>query len=740
MSSTLRTMNHLIFQIPNIPRWKRYSTPTEILPETLDMESALEAKDAHTDDNAPEMSLGRCMCCDSKLRYPKDSACFRCLVCDTVNDLTEFDHQALSESRRRRPMTLDRFRGAFHAWQREKITLLQLERLIAEAFTHWDRLNYSFANGKHTSTSQSGVAVADVREMYRLLLDLPAPCIRAMMSGTEALLKRPYRRFHRKDDIRFLLILLENPLLYQHNFPQETHYHHQIIKRILGLMSCLPNTLHHYVVHWFSQLSPAQLHKRVELVNHFVTYRLTTYARSRNGKRPKPYESDWCFKAAARTMALLAVANSMAKTRLPISEFYNTGVDCIDLTADYDAWQQRTGHFSFCQYPMLISMGAKMRILQLDAHRQMESKVKEALLTTILKKRLTDPYLALNICRDCIVEDSLHQLSSHEADLKKKLKIQFVGEEGVDAGGLTKEWFMLLLKDLFNPLNGMFTLDEESRLFWFNPASFETSNQYFLVGVIFGLAIYNSTILDVHFPLACYKKLLDRKVGLRDLKELRPSLARGLRELLRYPGDDVEDVFCLHFTVDYLAYGERRTVPLIPNGDRIPVTRSNRAQYVSRYIDYVLNESVARQFDPFRRGFYFVCGGNALSLFHPQEIELLVQGSPEPLQLNQLAAATRYHGFAPDDPLIVSFWELVAGWDLPMQQRFLVFVTGSDRIPALGTETLALKIVCLGDDVNRFPIAHTCFNQLGLYRYDSKEALAHKLLRAIQESEGFWLK
>ena len=45
------------------------------------------------------------------------------------------------------------------------------------------------------------------------------------------------------------------------------------------------------------------------------------------------------------------------------------------------------------------------------------------------------------ICRSNLVEDSLKEISEKQKDLKKKLKISFVGEPGLDMGGLTKEWF-----------------------------------------------------------------------------------------------------------------------------------------------------------------------------------------------------------------------------------------------------------------------------------------------------------
>src|SRR5438477_10864929 len=110
----------------------------------------------------------------------------------------------------------------------------------------------------------------------------------------------------------------------------------------------------------------------------------------------------------------------------------------------------------------------------------------------------------------------------------------------------------------------MFAWDEDSNYCWFNANSFETSDQYFLVGVVIGLAIYNSTILDVHLPLACYKKLLNIPVTLEDLKVFRSAFANGLEKLLTLP--DVESTY-LDFVGEYESYGEMIRVPLIPGGE-----------------------------------------------------------------------------------------------------------------------------------------------------------------------------
>lgn len=301
--------------------------------------------------------------------------------------------------------------------------------------------------------------------------------------------------------------------------------------------------------------------------------------------------------------------------------------------------------------------------------------------------------------------------------------------------------------------------DDDSHFCYFNPFCFESSEQFFLVGVLLGLAIYNSAILDVAFPPFAFKKLLASapsnmpmtaapKVShvytLEDLAEYRPGLARGLRQLLEYDGD-VEETFALDFVAQLDRYGETVQVPLCPGGERKPVTNSNRKEFVDLYVKYLLDSSVSRQYEPFKRGFFTVCGGNALSLFRPEEIELLIRGSEEPLDIASLEAVATYDNWKserPEEDLHVRwFWDAFREASPKDQRKVLLFITGSDRIPAMGATNLTLRIACLGhEDTNRLPTARTCFNMLALYRYKSRDKLKSKLWTAIGESEGFGLK
>ena len=507
------------------------------------------------------------------------------------------------------------------------------------------------------------------------------------------------------------------------------------------------------------------------------------------------YSDDWQIRAAAKVMALLFSANnndpfrrhekanvssqdsgrarasSTATKRahkhgqlLPTNVFYNTMLDYADLISDFETWESRRGKFSFCEYPMFLSIWAKIHIMEHDARRQMEIKAREAFFNSIINRKAINQYLVLKVRRDCLVEDSLQGVSevvgSGQEEIKKGLRIEFLGEEGLDSGGLRKEWFLLLVREVFDPEHGLFVYDEDSQYCYFNPNTFETSDQFFLVGVLLGLAIYNSTILDVALPPFAFRKLLasapnytgpttsssrpSHAYTLDDLAEYRPAFAHGLRQLLEYDGN-VEETFLLDFIVVVERYGQLQHIPLCPNGETRPVNSSNRREYVDLCVRYLLETSVSRQYEPFKRGFYTVCGGNALSLFRAEEIELLVRGSDEPLDISTLKAVAIYDNWGKgvdpaDEPSVSWFWDAFGRATPKDQRKLLSFITASDRIPAMGATSLVVKVVCLGNDISRYPIARTCFNMVGLYRYTSRDMLESKLWRAVAEGEGFGIK
>jgi E3 ubiquitin-protein ligase HECTD2 len=208
----------------------------------------------------------------------------------------------------------------------------------------------------------------------------------------------------------------------------------------------------------------------------------------------------------------------------------------------------------------------------------------------------------------------------------------------------------------------------------------------------------------------------------------------------------VQETFCYDFVAQVDRYGQHVEVPLCTGGEKRPVTNSNRHEFVNLYVHHLLDVAVWKQFEPFKRGFFTVCAGSALSLFQPEEIESMIRGSDEPLDVTSLRGVATYENWpnknaAPEsEPVVQWFWAFFGNASPPDQRKLLLFITGSDRIPAMGATSLSIRLSCLGDDSARYPIAHTCFNKLGLYRYATRGKLESMLWGAVLNSEGFGLK
>eukprot|EP00854_Cymbomonas_tetramitiformis_P016531 gene16531-19628_t len=327
-------------------------------------------------------------------------------------------------------------------------------------------------------------------------------------------------------------------------------------------------------------------------------------------------------------------------------------------------------------------------------------------------------------------------------DLLLPARVCFIGEDGVDAGGLKKEFFQLLLGELFTGSYGMVKYFPETRMQWFNSLSYGTDEQEWLVvGILFGLAVYNGVLLDVRLPQVAYKKLLGKPVGLNDLQDFQPELLKSFHQLLEYSDADatVEDIFCLDFSVTDEFLGEAVTHELKPGGQDIPVTEANRREYVNLYVEWILNKRIEESFHAFRNGFLLLCGP-VLKLFRAPELEHLVCGTQE-LDFNSLEAGAAYEGYTQASQQVRWFWEVAHSLPIESKRLLLRFVTGSDRSPIGGLGKLQMKIQRAGPDSIRLPTSYTCFNAILLPEYTSRAKLRDRLETAINVAEqGFGLE
>uniref|UniRef100_A0A7N5P0F2 Ubiquitin-protein ligase E3A n=2 Tax=Ursidae TaxID=9632 RepID=A0A7N5P0F2_AILME len=403
--------------------------------------------------------------------------------------------------------------------------------------------------------------------------------------------------------------------------------------------------------------------------------------RNKKGPRVDPLETELGVKTL-----------DCRKPLIPFEEFINEPLnDVLEMDKDYTFFKVETENkFSFMTCPFILNAVTKNLGLYYDNRIRMYSERRITVLYSLVQGQQLNPYLRLKVRRDHIIDDALVRLEmiamENPADLKKQLYVEFEGEQGVDEGGVSKEFFQLVVEEIFNPDIGMFTYDESTKLFWFNPSSFETEGQFTLIGIVLGLAIYNNCILDVHFPMVVYRKLMGKKGTFRDLGDSHPVLYQSLKDLLEYEGN-VEDDMMITFQISQTdLFGNPMMYDLKENGDKIPITNENRKN----------------------------------------------------LDFQALEETTEYDGgYTRDSVLIREFWEIVHSFTDEQKRLFLQFTTGTDRAPVGGLGKLKMIIAKNGPDTERLPTSHTCFNVLLLPEYSSKEKLKERLLKAITYAKGF---
>uniref|UniRef100_A0A0D9XBN6 HECT-type E3 ubiquitin transferase n=1 Tax=Leersia perrieri TaxID=77586 RepID=A0A0D9XBN6_9ORYZ len=364
--------------------------------------------------------------------------------------------------------------------------------------------------------------------------------------------------------------------------------------------------------------------------------------------------------------------------------------------------------------------------------------------------------LRISVRRAYVLEDSYNQLRLRRSqDLKGRLTVQFQGEEGIDAGGLTREWYQLLSRVIFDKGALLFTTVGSNATFQPNPNSvYQTEHlSYFkFVGRVVAKALFDGQLLDVHFTRSFYKHILGVKVTYHDIEAVDPDYYKNLKWMLE---NDVSDIPDLTFSMDpdeekHILYEKNETCLMVtdyelkPGGRNIRVTEETKHEYVDLVAEHILTTAIRPQINAFLEGFTELVPRELISLFHDKELELLISGLPE-IDFDDLKANAEYIGYSPASPVIQWFWEVVNGFSKEDMARFLQFVTGTSKVPLEGFKALQgisgpqrFQIHKAYGAPERLPSAHTCFNQLDLPEYSSKEQLEERLLLAIHEaSEGF---
>ncbi|CAI5668103.1 unnamed protein product [Oreochromis niloticus] len=354
-------------------------------------------------------------------------------------------------------------------------------------------------------------------------------------------------------------------------------------------------------------------------------------------------------------------------------------------------------------------------------------------------------HVKISVSRQTLFEDSFQQIMNVKPyDLRRRLYIIMRGEEGLDYGGIAREWFFLLSHEVLNPMYCLFEYaGKNNYCLQINPASSINPDHltYFrFIGRFIAMALYHGKFIDTGFTLPFYKRMLDKKPTLKDLESIDPEFYNSIMWVKE---NNLEECGVeLYFAQDMEILGKVSTHQLKDDGENELVTEENKEEYISLLTDWRFTRGVEEQTKAFLDGFNEVVPLEWLRYFDEKELELMLCGMQE-IDLADWQKNTIYRHYTKNSKQIHWFWQVVKEMDNEKRIRLLQFVTGTCRLPVGGFSELigsnGPQKFCI-DKVGKetwLPRSHTCFNRLDLPPYRSLEQLREKLLFAIEETEGF---
>lgn len=354
-------------------------------------------------------------------------------------------------------------------------------------------------------------------------------------------------------------------------------------------------------------------------------------------------------------------------------------------------------------------------------------------------------HVKITVSRDNLFEDSFAQIMRLQPfDLRRRLYIIFKGEEGLDYGGVAREWFFHLSHDVLNPMYCLFEYASHNNYcLQINPASSINPDHliYFrFIGRFIAMALYHGKFIDSGFTLPFYKRMLSKKIQLKDIETVDSEFYNSLTWI---KDNDIEECGLeMYFCADFEILGKINQHELKEGGADIKVTEENKEEYINLMTQWRFSRGVEEQTKAFLEGFSEVVPLQWLQYFDERELELMLCGMQE-IDVDDWERSAIYRHYQRNSKQIMWFWKFVREVDNEKKTRLLQFVTGTCRLPVGGFMELmgsnGPQRFCI-EKVGKetwLPRSHTCFNRLDLPPYRSYEQLVEKLTLAIEETEGF---
>lgn len=324
-------------------------------------------------------------------------------------------------------------------------------------------------------------------------------------------------------------------------------------------------------------------------------------------------------------------------------------------------------------------------------------------------------------------------------------KVKFVGENGIDAGGLTKEWASLISTEGFGNGSTYFEEIQAEENFVIPksisvPQTLNYLSNFEFLGSFIGKVLSNGNTSECNFPDFLLKLMMGKKPNYHDLKQIDPKLFDSLKLSVAETIQDESSITANSFS--YIREKEDGTKEDIimkagSDGRAMSVTEENKFEYLRLMFEAKVSTP---QIKSFVQGFRKAMAIQSMPIqkFKAKEMRLFITGATT-IDVTDWKNNSIYSGYQYSDREIVWFWEIVESFDDEKRRKLLKWVTGCRNAPMQGFAHLIgsggivyrFKISRHGFDINRLPQSHTCFNTIDLPPYSSKETMQEKIEMAI---------
>ncbi|XP_064839816.1 probable E3 ubiquitin-protein ligase HERC1 [Oncorhynchus masou masou] len=346
-------------------------------------------------------------------------------------------------------------------------------------------------------------------------------------------------------------------------------------------------------------------------------------------------------------------------------------------------------------------------------------------------------------CKPIFVQIARQVVKLNASDLRlpsRAWKVKLVGEGADDAGGVFDDTITEMFGDGSSGSphpspNATAEVGYNRDRFLLSPSSCldEQLLQFKFLGILMGVAIRTKKPLDLHLAPMVWKQLCCIPLVLEDLEEVDLLYVQTLNSILHIEDSGItEDNFHEMIPLDSFVgqSADGKMVPIIPGGNSIPLTFSNRKEYVARAIEYRLHE-IDRQVAVVREGMSWIVPVPLLSLLTAKQLEQMVCGMPE-ISVDVLKKVVRYREVEEHHTQVQWFWQTLEDFSNDERVLFMRFVSGRSRLPANTADiSQRFQIMKVDRPYDSLPTSQTCFFQLRLPPYSSQTVMAERLRYAI---------